>query len=142
MGQHDTINVRRADAWEWPRVATFYRDRKYRGVLSSDAVVIVAERGAELLGVGRIQPEDGVIVLRGMRVDPPFQRRGVGARILTQLVAEVSERPCYCIPYTHLREFYRRAGFVEVSLDGAPRFLCDRVLEYRAASLDVILMQR
>jgi GNAT superfamily N-acetyltransferase len=142
MGEGDTITVRRADQSEWRRVETFYRDRKYRGVLSSEAIIMVAERGSDLLGVGRIQAEDGVLVLRGMRVDPPFQRRGVGARILTSLVTEVGERTCYCIPYAHLRQFYRRAGFAEIGLDSAPLFLRDRVLAYRASGLDVILMRR
>jgi GNAT superfamily N-acetyltransferase len=142
MGKGDTITVRRADRSEWRRVETFYRERKYRGVLSSEAIVMVAERGSDLLGVGRVHAEDGVLVLRGMRVDPPFQRRGVGARMQTRLVAEVGARSCYCIPYTHLRQFYRRAGFIEVGLDAAPFFLRDRVLDYRATGLDVILMRK
>ena len=142
MCKRDAIIVRRADPSDWRRVETFYRERKYRGVVSPEATVVVAERGPGLIGVGRVQLEDGLLVLRGMRVDPPFQRLGVGTRILDRLVGEIGDRRCYCIPYTHLRGFYRRAGFVEVDPDAAPSFLRDRVRDYRATGLDVILIRK
>ena len=142
MRKRDAITVRRADRSEWHRVETFYLERKYRGVLSPSAIVVVAERGPELIGLGRVQLEDGVLVLRGMRIDPRFQRRGVGTRILDRLVGDIGGQPCYCIPYTHLRGFYGRAGFVEVDLDAAPSFLRDRVFDYRATGLDVLLMRK
>lgn len=142
LRKRDEVIVRRADSSEWRRVETFYRERKYRGVLSSEAIVVVAARGPDLVGVGRVQTEEGVSVLRGMRMDPPFQRRGIGARILSQLLAEVGNRSCYCIPYSHLRGFYGRAGFTEVDSAAAPSFLRDRLVDYRATGLDVILMRR
>jgi GNAT superfamily N-acetyltransferase len=134
--------VRHAVHSERLRVEAFYRDRNYRGFLDPEATVVVAQCGSDLIGVGRVQSECGHVVLRGMRVDPPFQRRGIGARILDRLVADVGDRACYCIPYTHLREFYRRAGFADLDLRSAPSFLRDRVLDYRAGRLDVILMRR
>jgi GNAT superfamily N-acetyltransferase len=136
------LSVRRADPSDWPRVETFYRDRKYRGDLSPSATVVVAERGRRLIGLGRVQQEEGVLVLRGMRVDPPFQRVGLGTRILDRLVEEIGDRSCYCVPYTHLRGFYQRAGFDNLDLEGAPSFLRDRVRDYRAAGLDVLLMRK
>jgi len=137
-----TVLVRRADRSDWRRIETFYRERKYRGVLSPEATVMVAERGSDLIGLGRVQLEDDVLVLRGMRVDPPFQGRGVGTRILDRLVDVIGDQSCYCIPYTHLRGFYRRAGFVEIELDAAPSFLRERALDYRATGLDVLLLRK
>jgi GNAT superfamily N-acetyltransferase len=125
-----------------PRIEVFCRERGYRGFLSPDAAVVIAERGVAVLGLGRVQPDDGVLVLRGMGVDSGFRRRGIGTRLLDLLVAEIGARPCYCIPYAHLREFYGRAGFADIDLAAAPHFLRDRVLEYRHAGNDVTLMRR
>jgi N-acetylglutamate synthase-like GNAT family acetyltransferase len=136
------IVVRHAAPAEWPKVERFYRDRKYRGEVSLDAHIVMAERGKEMVGVGRVQAEQGVLVLRGMRVDPECQRRGVGSRILDQLAGDLNGRRCYCLPYRHLRAFYGRAGFFEIDPQAAPAFLRARLHDYRAAGLDVTIMQR
>jgi GNAT superfamily N-acetyltransferase len=75
-----------------------------------------------------------------MGVDSDFPRRGIGARLLELLIAEIGARRCYCIPYAHLREFYGRASFADLDFDSVPYFLRDRLLEYRNAGNDVILM--
>ena len=142
MFQLAGINVRLATRSEWPRIETFYRERNYLGVLSPSATVVVAEHGPGFVGLGRVQLEEGVLVLRGMRVDPRFQRRGVGSRILDRLIGDIGDRVCYCIPYTHLREFYGRVRFVEAGIDTAPPFLADRVVDYRGRGLEVLLMRR
>lgn len=138
--RQEEIVVRRADPMDRPRIEAFCRERGYRGFLSLEAAVVIAERGLDVAGLGRVQPDNGVLVLRGMGVDSGCRRRGIGTRLLELLIAEIGARRCYCIPYAHLREFYGRAGFAD--LDSAPHFLRDRVLEYRNAGNDVILMCR
>ena len=138
----EEIVVRRADPMDRPRIEAFCHERGYRGFLSPEAAVVIAERGLDVAGLGRVQPDNGVLVLRGMGVDSGFRRRGIGTRLLELLIAEIGARRCYCIPYAHLREFYGRAGFADLDLDSAPHFLRDRALEYRNAGNDVILMCR
>ncbi len=140
--REEDIVVRRADSMDRPRIETFCRERGYRGFLSPEAAVVIAESGLDVAGLGRVQPDNGVLVLRGMGVDSGFRRRGIGTRLLELLVAEIGARRCYCIPYAHLREFYGRAGFADLDLESAPQFLRDRILEYRNAGHDVILMCR
>jgi GNAT superfamily N-acetyltransferase len=140
--RQEEIVVRRAGPMDRPRIEAFCRERGYRGFLSPEAAVVIAERGLDVAGLGRVQPDNGVLVLRGMGVDSGFRRRGIGTRLLELLIAEIGARRCYCIPYAHLREFYGRAGFADLDLDSAPHFLRDRVLEYRNSGNDVILMCR
>lgn len=140
--RHEDIVVRRADPMDWPRSEAFCRERGYRGFLSPEAAVVMAERGLDVVGLGRVQLDHGVLVLRGMGVDSGLRRRGIGTRLLELLIAEIGARRCYCIPYAHLREFYGRAGFADLALDSAPHVLRDRILEYRKAGHDVILMWR
>src|ERR1700675_3204389 len=128
--RQEDIVVRRAEPTDRPRIEAFCRERGYRGFLSPEAAVVIAERGLDVAGVGRVQPDNGVLVLRGMGVDSGCRRRGIGTRLLELLIAEIGARRCYCIPYAHLREFYGRAGFADLDLDSAPHFLRDRILEY------------
>ena len=140
--RQEEIVVRRADPMDRARIEAFCNERGYRGFLSPEAAVVIAERGLDVAGLGRVQPDNGVLVLRGMGVDSGCRRRGIGTRLLELLIAEIGARRCYCIPYAHLREFYGRAGFADLDLDSAPHFLRDRILEYRNAGNDVILMCR
>ena len=140
--RQEEIVVRRADPMDRPRIEAFCRECGYRGFLSPEAAVVIAERGLDVAGLGRVQPDNGVLVLCGMGVDSGFRRRGIGTRLLELLIAEIGARRCYCIPYAPLREFYGRAGFADLDLDSAPHFLRDRTLEYRNAGNDVILMCR
>jgi GNAT superfamily N-acetyltransferase len=140
--RQEDIVVRRANPTDRPRIEAFCRERGYRGFPSPEAAVVIAECGLDVAGLGRVQSDNGVLVLRGMGVASGFRRRGIGTRLLDLLIAEIGTRRCYCIPYAHLREFYGRAGFADLDLDSAPHFLRDRVLEYRNAGNDVILMCR
>jgi GNAT superfamily N-acetyltransferase len=100
----------------------------------------LAERGSELVGVYRLAREQGVLVLRGMRVLQSGQRQGVGTRLLSHL-RELTE-PCYCVPHAHLESFYGQAGFAALREEAAPKFLVSRAAEYRAQGLNVFIMRR
>lgn len=140
--RQEGIVVRLAEPMDRPRIEAFCRERGYRGFLSPEAAVVIADCGLAVAGLGRVQLDNGVLVLRGMGVDSGFRRRGIGTLLLELLIAEIGARRCYCIPYAHLREFYGRAGFTDLDLDSAPYFLRDRILEYRNAGHDVIVMCR
>ena len=142
MDRRKQVIVRLAAPRDRPRVDSFCRERGYRGFLCPEAAVVVAELGRDLIGLGRIQAEGGVLVLRGMRVDMPHRRSGIGTRLLELLLAAIGTRACYCIPYAHLRGFYQSAGFIDHETPSAPGFLRDRLNEYREAGNDVILMLR
>ena len=57
---------------EFNRVREFYRLTGYTGEIQFGDVVVGAWRGNDLAGVVRIATEEGVRVLRGMRVPPEF----------------------------------------------------------------------
>jgi GNAT superfamily N-acetyltransferase len=66
-----------------------------------------------------------------MRVEPDFQRQGIGSRLLGAVGAEL-RGPCYCIPYAHLTGFYGQIGFQVLEPRLAPDFLAERLATYRA----------
>ncbi|TRW15274.1 GNAT family N-acetyltransferase [Glacieibacterium frigidum] len=89
-----------------------------------DIMVWTAWDGDELLGIGGLRCGDGMGEVKSMRTHPGHVRRGAGAAILTQVIAEARARG-----YTRLsletgtgprfeagHALYRRFGFV----DGGP----------------------
>jgi GNAT superfamily N-acetyltransferase len=113
------------------RVATFYRSTGYTGQAQPSDRVFVAVDGEEWLAIVRLALENGVTVLRGMRVLPSHQRRGIGRELLRASCETLDGQPCYCLPFVHLVGFYGQAGFREIDPAGAPRFLTERLADYR-----------
>jgi GNAT superfamily N-acetyltransferase len=125
------------------RVEGFYREADYSaGVNPSDRLVI-AEADNTLLGSCRLCDEQGVLVLRGMRVKQEAQRQGIGTEMLRSAEKIMAGRACYCIPYRYLSSFYAHVGFKEIAPHQAPEFLRHRLKQYRQTlRLDVIIMWR
>ncbi|MFN2565114.1 MAG: GNAT family N-acetyltransferase [Gemmatimonadaceae bacterium] len=136
------VTIRVAAPEEYDRARAAYAAWGYDGGVSPNDVVYVAERGTELTGVVRRTREHGVTMLRGMQVAPKWRRRRIGTRLLRAFVADLRSEECYCVPYTHLITFYGAAGFGVAREEGAPSFLRDRLADYRARGLDVLLMRR
>jgi N-acetylglutamate synthase-like GNAT family acetyltransferase len=138
------FDIRRASVEDLPRIRQFYADRQYGGGVQPQDTVLVAEVDGGLVGLVRLAPEHGTLVLRGMQVHPSFQRQGIGTRILAVLADELGEQPCFCIPYAHLTDFYARIGFGASEPERAPPFLAERLESYRARGdgKEYVLMHR
>ena len=137
-----TTSIRIAEPEDAGRVRETYVTWDYARPIAPDDTIWLAEDAGNVVGIVRIAREFGTLVLRGMRIAPGWQRRGIGRRMLTSLDAWLGERECYCIPYAHLGKFYGQIGFEIIEVDSAPRFLRDRIDEYRRASLEVMVMVR
>lgn len=138
----DNVTIRVADQSDRDRILFAYRAWNYQGGFAPADLVWLAESRSELIGVVRLSLENGVLVLRGMRVAEPWRRRGVGSRLLHALAGWLGDRVCYCLPYSHLVSFYSQIGFAELTPVDAPPFLAHRLADYRHRELDVTLMVR
>ena len=135
--------ARRAYPAEFERITAFYRDNAYRPTIRPTDTIVVSENEGVLCGAVRLCEENGVLVLRGMRVSKGMQRRGIGTRLLRAVEPLIGERECFCIPHRYLRSFYGRISFEEIDLAEAPAFLRQRRARYRREhGLDVIIMRR
>lgn len=117
------MDIHSAKASEVFDLADFYRIADYSGSVAPEDRVVYATDEERIIGAGRLSEEDGVLVLRGMRVLKEYRGHGVGSAILNSLVNEERSRSCYCIPYTHLRYLYAAKGFEEIKPLEAPSFL-------------------
>ena len=120
----------------------FYDARGYRGAaIAPSDFVVLAMLGEQVAGIGRLCQEGDLLWLRGMQVDPRWQRCGVGSLILQRLGREIGDRGCCCLPYSHLTGFYRQAGFQPAGQD-LPPALAGRVAAYLSRGLQVVAMIR
>jgi GNAT superfamily N-acetyltransferase len=138
------IEVRRAMAEDISRAGNFYAEGGYGGGIRPEDSVLLAEHGGELVGIVRLTAEEGVVVLRGMQVDPRFQRHGIGKRLLATVAQELDGRGCFCIPYAHLVGFYSGIGFRPIEPAKAPTFLRLRLKRYqdRGDGKEYLIMRR
>jgi N-acetylglutamate synthase-like GNAT family acetyltransferase len=125
------------------RVLSFYARNQYDQAIAHDDILLIAEESGAIQGALRLCREEGLLVLRGMRVAKDYQERGIGRLLLRRAVDQLASQECFCIPHRHLRAFYQEAGFQEVDPATVPTFLADRLSKYRnRLGLDVILMRR
>jgi N-acetylglutamate synthase-like GNAT family acetyltransferase len=137
------IRMRRLQPGEFGKAAAYYREHGYGASVAPADRFLVTEEDGRIVAVLRLCREEACLVLRGMRVSPALQRRGIGSRLLHFAQGEMGDEVCYCIPYRYLRAFYAQIGFEEVGPAQVPEFLRDRVAVYRSKlGLDVILMRR
>jgi predicted N-acetyltransferase YhbS len=120
----------------------FLKGQGYPRAIPPEDRVFAAFRGGDVVAVVRLAPEEGVVVLRGMRVRPDVQRRGVGRELLRVAASALGHAECYCIAYRWLTSFYGEAGFAEMAPEAAPPFLATRFAGYVADGSSVVLMRR
>jgi N-acetylglutamate synthase-like GNAT family acetyltransferase len=137
-----SVTVRLGSASDLPQVADLYTEWGYRSAAHPGDTLVVAEHDHRLVGVVRLTVEYGHRMLRGMRVQPAYQRTGVGTQMLQLATKHIGERECFGIPYTHLLPFYSKIGFVEIPPSSAPPFLVERAESYRAEGLNVAIIRR
>ena len=95
MSQAAAAAIRVATSGDRSRVEALYAELGYRrGVDAADRLVL-AEADGHLIGVVRLAREHGTTVLRGMRVLPAHQRRGVGSALLVAVAAELGPAACH-----------------------------------------------
>jgi hypothetical protein len=72
------VSIRIARSNDISRIATAYSEWRYGGGITPADTAWLADAAGELIGVVRVAPEHGTLVLRGMRIAEQWQRRGIG----------------------------------------------------------------
>lgn len=89
--------------------------------------LVLERHDAQVVAVARLATEHGVLVLRTMVVADGWRGRGIDSRLLEHASRAISGRTCYCVAWSHLEDFYGRAGFRRVAADELPPHLRERL---------------
>jgi GNAT superfamily N-acetyltransferase len=99
--------------------------------LTMDERIILAHNRGLLVGVVRLVKEQGVLVLRTLHVLESYRGLGIGYSLVSAAIKFCEGKPCYCLPYPHVKNLYLRLGFKELKVEELPVFLRERIEEYR-----------
>lgn len=136
------LQLLKAKAYELKKLADFYAVCGYGGTFNSDDTVFYILQDNKLCAVVRIASEQGIPVLRGMQVLPHLRGQHIGKKLLKYMMSKLSpnQLPCYCLPHSHLINFYGEAGFVIAEPSNTPEFLIKRKQSYLQQGLKIELM--
>ena len=134
-----TIRELRADERAWAN--QLYRAIQF-ATTPGDSLALVAERGGERIGLGRLVAHaPGVVELGGIWTDEALRRGGVARAMVTALLDHAARRagaaPLWCIPFAHLTPFYRSFGFAPAPAPW-PAAIADKVADIAAHGLPAI----
>lgn len=132
------VEVQREPPGAFPELQAFYVSAGSSAKIAPGDTVVSAREEGRVVGLVRLAPEAGVLVLRGMTV--ANQRRGVGSKLLRALERIIGERDCYCLCPRRLEGFFGKIGFVRVAETAAPPHLKARWDHYHDD--DQIIMRR
>jgi N-acetylglutamate synthase-like GNAT family acetyltransferase len=135
------IRVRVGQSTDVNRLNDFYACNGASARVSPDEKWVLAEQGADVVGVVRLCNENGFLILRTMRVGESYRRRGIGAQMLRVVSALLTE-DCYCLPFSYLTAFYGQIGFTVIPIEQAPVHLQDRYHQYTRGGHKIIAMKR
>jgi N-acetylglutamate synthase-like GNAT family acetyltransferase len=136
------ITIRGGSEADLAAANDFYQSCEAAGRARPGDRILFAKTASEIIGVVRLCPENGHLVLRGMRVRDDQQRRGLGRKILLAVEEWIGDAECFCLPYTHLERFYGTMGFELVPPKELPEHLQKRMADYSDRGLSVIGMKR
>ena len=139
---YQMIDIGIAQESDLPQIEELYAAAGYGGGVNDNDKIIVACIGSQVVGVVRLCPEEGVTVLRGMQIAHALQRKGIGAGLLRACAGYLDGATSYCLPYSHLTQFYGAASFEVIGAEDIPRFLAARLSSYLSRGQDVVAMRR
>ena len=93
--------------------------------------IAIAEIDGIPVGLGRIIfMENEVTELGGIYVFEHYRNQGIARHIVTYLMSKIAKnKKVYCVPFSHLEDFYCQFGFVKVvSTDEIPQEIANKYL--------------
>jgi GNAT superfamily N-acetyltransferase len=111
----DAVHIRDARVDERPWADERYRALSFKPTAADD-VQLVAEVDGARVGLGRlVRLAPDAVELSGIWTDDAARGRGVARVMVSALIERAAdEREVWCVPFTHLVDFYGSFGFAEV----------------------------
>lgn len=126
----DDADLRALRADERELGIAFYESQGYGGGIADGDAALGAWQAGRLVGLVRLVQEQGLRILRGMFIDASCQRRGLGTRMLDELVQDLHEA-CWLVCPDRLNGFYAHVGFQPVASADSPPHIVTRMAKYQ-----------
>ena len=136
------MEIFEADEKYKTQINTFYKAQGYHSDWSDTERAFICLTQGQVIGSVKVECINNVTILRGMYVSSQYQRQGIGKRLLKFIEPVLNEKIGYCMPLSHVAEYYKQIGFAEVELDSYPEFLKDRCKSYIKSGYKIKTMKR
>ena len=120
----------------------FYREQGYHSGWSNAERAFIATNNDEIVGSVKVETYNGVFVLRGMYIAEEYQSKGLGTAFIKHIEPILNEAVSYCLPFSHLAEFYGQIGFQSINPDNLPMSLTKRYRGYEVQGYQIIALHR
>jgi len=84
---------------------------------------LVAEDGNKIVGCVRIQNIKGYLKLASLVVLPNYRKRGIGRKLISEIINGNSKRPVYLFCNVKNKGFYEKFGFKKIEFENIPEVL-------------------
>jgi len=124
------------------QINTFYKSVGYHSDWSSTERAFCSLINNEVIGAVKVESRHGVSILRGMYLAEPIRNKGYGSKFIQFIEPILNKTTSFCMPFTHLEQFYAQVGFKKIQMQQLPLFLQKRFASYESDGYKIIAMQR
>lgn len=136
------LKIFEADTSHLADLNKFYIKQGYHSDWSDSERAFITIHDNQIVGAVKVESNNGVSILRGMYLGKEFQGGGLGTAFIKHIEPILDETVSYCMPFSHLADFYGKIGFKIVSPESYPAFLADRYNDYESKGYQIIAMCR
>ena len=117
------MEIRKSKPTESYEVKKFYKKLGRKWNTNSQNFKVIAKKNDEIIGILSIDEEKGYPILKELLVDEAFSSKGIATKILFESERYLQGKKSYCIPFVHLKGFYKKFGYEAIEFNKAPIFL-------------------
>ena len=122
------MKIRRVMPLEYLEAKRFYNKFGYKWNINPYDFVLIAKEKEKIIGIVRINKQNGYPILMGMLVDEAHRRQGIATKMLNYLEQHHQDKESYCIPNVNLKGFYKQFEYEAIEFEKAPVYLKKRLL--------------
>lgn len=118
----NAMKIRAATIDDIKWVNSRYREVKFKESCFENEIIAIAEIDSVKVGLGRLQNIDTHYAeLGGIYVLPDFRGKNIARSIVNFLINNsIKYSKVYCLPFSHLKEFYKSMGFIDDDKNNVP----------------------
>ncbi|MDP3995706.1 MAG: GNAT family N-acetyltransferase [bacterium] len=120
--------IKEATKKDLPSIMGLIRSERADGRKISYNQFLIAKDKNEIIGCIRIKEMKDCLELGSLVVSPEHRDKGIGSRLIKNILVKDRRRPIYLLCFAKMASFYSKAGFNKISVNFLPKTFKDEYL--------------